>query len=384
MTQHYQSSTIRSTKKGIVLNMVASCLLLTGSRAALSANDFPVQFEPGDGQVTLIINASQMGFSNTVRNPYICYRQSALVPDVVFSGGVKQSMNLNSPYSCYNQGGTGVLVSPWENADTFRLFKGRYQYVLKGLQNGATYNFRVGGFPWTGDVYPTYGQNVAVTVGGYKLAPLDDTGISVKQCHSGSSLVDCTSQSAISVSNAQDGMIGVDADPAKNSNSDGVKGFQFQKFAADGTALPATATSWDCVLDGRTGLWWENKTADGSVFRDGSKTYSYTQPNAFTPDAVVTASISRKICNTSGWRLPTAVELQSIVDYGTANPEVSPAVVGIDGNFFQNTAASYWSSSVDTGNKRFIVFGSGNIASYDGGFSASVRLVRIGPPPVTK
>ena len=58
----------------------------------------------------------------------------------------------------------------------------------------------------------------------------------------------------------------------------GEAGFDFTKLDANGNALPASATSWDCVRDNVTGLIWEVKTTSG--LRSWSNTYTWYDPNS--------------------------------------------------------------------------------------------------------
>lgn len=172
---------------------------------------------------------------------------------------------------------------------------------------------------------------------------LNDTGITSMQCYQAGSdvLVDCASAGAIALNNAQDGMVGRDANAATNSNADGKLGFSFSAVA-DG------ANPNGCVQDNVTGLMWENKTNDGGL-RDWNKTYtnysatydpSGLYGSATDASGFVTAVNTTNLCGYSDWRMPTADELQSIVDYGVFYP--GPA---IDATWFPNTQGFVWSAS---------------------------------------
>lgn len=147
----------------------------------------------------------------------------------------------------------------------------------------------------------------------------------------------------------------------------GVKGFDFQKIANDGTVLEATAAlgtaagDWACTRDNVTGLIWEVKTNAG--LRGQTHIYSWYSSNAATNGGYVgTASGGYSFCATSGpcnteqfvadvnaaglcgaadWRLPTRKELVSIVDYGSKH-------LTIDLAYFPHTnsyVAPFWSAS---------------------------------------
>ena len=222
---------------------------------------------------------------------------------------------------------------------------------------------------------------------------LNDTGITSTQCYEAGSnvLVACNSAGAIALNNAQDGMAGRDANASTNSNADGKLGFSF-------TSVPAAGSDpGGCVQDNVTGLMWEVKTADGGL-RDWRKTYTnydstasaqkwngsaYVAPTQTEIDAA-TNSVGFKnsvntqgLCGYSDWRLPTADELQSIVDYGVAVP--GPTV---DANWFPNTQGNvYWSASPFVGYSDYAWFVSFNDGLVYGGLryvSLYVRLVRAG------
>jgi hypothetical protein len=220
---------------------------------------------------------------------------------------------------------------------------------------------------------------------------LNDTGITTDQCYqAGGALAACNSTVAIALNPAQDGMVGRDANATTNSGADGNLGFSYASVAGG------------CVQDNNTGLMWEAKTADGGLhdwFKDYTHYDSTTEAQKLDPafgfpvnptqteiDAA-TNSIgfrnivnSQALCGFSDWRLPTADELQSIVDYGVGSSGPS-----IDANWFPNTANSiYWSASPVVG----FPYGAWSLGfSYgvvDRGMSrydrAYIRLVRAGQP----
>lgn len=154
---------------------------------------------------------------------------------------------------------------------------------------------------------------------------LNDSGITNVQCYQANSdlLGDCTSLGATTLNNAQDGMVGRDANTITNSNSDGKLGFSF------------AAVQGGCVMDNVTGLTWEVKTTDGGV-RDWGKTYTQSAAADF-----VTTVNSSNLCGYSDWRLPTPDELQRIVDYSVSSPGPT-----IDATFINTKPGVFWSGAL--------------------------------------
>ena len=190
---------------------------------------------------------------------------------------------------------------------------------------------------------------------------LNDTGINTNQCYQAGSdtLVGCTGATgATSLNNAQDGMVGRDANTSTNSNLDGKLGFSFSTPVAG------------CVKDITTGLTWEVKTTDGGV-NDWGKTYTQSAAADFVK--VVNNS---NLCGFSDWRLPTPDELQRIVDYSVGSPGPT-----IDTFWFPNTKAGvYWSGALyqaDTTQGWAVNFQSGAVSGfYLRSESHYVRVVR--------
>ncbi|MEI7840524.1 MAG: DUF1566 domain-containing protein [Methylococcaceae bacterium] len=217
------------------------------------------------------------------------------------------------------------------------------------------------------------------------LSQLNDTGVTPKQCYqlNSTALVACTSPKAKALNKFQDGMMGRDTKTATNSKIDGLLGFGFTKMSSTGAPLPVTASNWACVRDNITGLIWENKTSDFGL-HDGFNSYTHFSASAdMTQEtdvgSFVKAVNKEKLCGASDWQLPSAQELESIVDYGVAYPGPT-----IDAAFFPNTQPkSYWASEYFVG-VTDDVSQHGWVVTFDVGFvddsnlkwASAVRLVR--------
>jgi Protein of unknown function (DUF1566)/Bacterial Ig-like domain (group 2) len=217
---------------------------------------------------------------------------------------------------------------------------------------------------------------------------LPDTGVTAAQCYATGSnaLVSCSSPAAIALLPTQDGMLGLDV--TTPSNTDGKLGFNY-------SAVGSYALT-ECVKDNITGLVWEGKPTTGA--RAASNTYTnYDNVNAdqvydFDTDIVskptaaqINASTNTvgyrdsvnaaALCGYTDWRLPTANELQTLVDYGVAYP--GPTV---DSTWLPNTVGNdYWSSSPYVGDSYYawyVSFSYGYVYYYVRGSYGYVRLVR--------
>ena len=137
----------------------------------------------------------------------------------------------------------------------------------------------------------------------------------------------------------------------------GAASFDFTRLNADGSDYTGSGDyanqPWACVRDNYTGLIWEVKTDDGGIhdkdntYRWGGKTALVTQQARDDGwgdfyddwDTLVDGSNDASLCGFSDWRVPTLMELDSIVDADRINPST-------DSNYFPNTRSSrYWSSS---------------------------------------
>jgi hypothetical protein len=211
---------------------------------------------------------------------------------------------------------------------------------------------------------------------------LTDTGIAANQCYKAGSdtLVSCTDAAALALNDQQDGMLG--RDKTSPDNADGRLGFSY--------SIVGSYATTECVKDNITGLTWEGKTATGT--RAGSKTYTnyddtaqvqgiFGRPNQSEIDAATNAVGYKNVVNTialcgyTDWRLPTADELQSLVDYSVASPGPT-----IDATWFPNTPGwGYWTATPRVGNEslgREVGFDNGVVNGGHRYGDYHVRLVR--------
>ena len=173
----------------------------------------------------------------------------------------------------------------------------------------------------------------------------------------------------------QDAAFGLDrATPAK-------QGFKFTKLDHNQQTFTNPVTQdWDCVKDEVTGLYWEHKTDQVGHYRNATYNYAWYDANNATngghagyqttdttcgpqfgnhcnTETYIQYANANKLCNRSDWRLPTMLELYSIIDFSLANAEArssasytknqpSPALaVMVNREFFPNLQTDdYWTS----------------------------------------
>lgn len=161
----------------------------------------------------------------------------------------------------------------------------------------------------------------------------------------------------------QDAEYGFDKEDKQTSTG---AGFKFVKLDAQGAALAADATEWACTMDERTGLVWENKSADASSVQFKDRLFAF-ESETFKPfskdvelagckdagDEVCTTSQyvehinKQSLCGIAGWRLPTYRETYDLLDFGeqtlfAPNDEYTPYnVYGFNVKYFpQQTIGS--------------------------------------------
>ncbi|MCI5134790.1 MAG: DUF1566 domain-containing protein [Candidatus Electrothrix sp. AW2] len=248
---------------------------------------------------------------------------------------------------------------------------------------------------------------------------LNDTGITWSGNYAAGNNDTCVASNTPDGDNvvvAQDCSHGRDA--IHNDDSDGHAGFSYTKLDSNGEPLPDqtvdyATTPWACVKDNVTGLIWEVKTDDdglhdkddtynwyntnpatnggavgsgddkdntypwysGSADDGGDICYGYNSDDSSTfcnTEAYVNRVNTAGLCGANDWRMPTRMELRSLIHYGRYNP-------AIDTNYFPNALSSdVWSGSPfadDSGKAWYVGFYYGS-SDADGRRNNFVRLVR--------
>jgi hypothetical protein len=119
---------------------------------------------------------------------------------------------------------------------------------------------------------------------------------------------------------------------------------------------------------------WEGKTDDGGL-RDKDNVYTNLGGGAGTDASGYVAAVNAaRLCGHADWRLPTMLELHTLLDYSrTSAPALAPA-------WFPNTAISHHWTSDSTGlvNNAWTLYPSLQVgaAEYPRTSSLAVRLVR--------
>ena len=216
------------------------------------------------------------------------------------------------------------------------------------------------------------------------LPRLNDTGILWAGGQPSGNNADCNSAS---ISSPQDCNTG--RDTTHNDSTDGHAGFSFIKLDANGIPLDDqsvdyTITPWSCVKDNVTGLIWEVKTTSGIHNKNNSyqwggltaigRDHPDRQGTYFDPswNELVQGSNDDVFCGLNNWRLPTVIELYSIIHKGILDP-------AIDLNYFPNTRSSWFWSSSPIANEPIVAwnvnFNTGGEFFIDRAFFGVVRLV---------
>jgi Protein of unknown function (DUF1566) len=248
--------------------------------------------------------------------------------------------------------------------------------VASGLVAGTRYTFKL---------VVKDAQGLATTGAGTSVAMHTATphsGVTDQQCYEAGNnvLTACSSAGADALNTQQDGDR-VAVNPMSYSEVPNPAGGNFARTS--------------CVKDNVTGLIWEGKEASGT--RAGGNTYThydsttsaqkwngstYVNPTAADIAAstnsmgYVAAVNAMALCGYTDWRLPTADELQGIVDYGVAYPGPT-----INTAWFPNTPSNwYWSSSPYVGfadGAWVVEFDDGYVDDYGyRNYTYAVRLVR--------
>lgn len=201
-------------------------------------------------------------------------------------------------------------------------------------------------------------------------------------------------------------------------NNGQANGFDFTKISNAGNELAAAATlgsdpdDWACTRDNVTGLTWEVKVKNPSHLRHSGHQYSWYNPDTatnggFAGDAdkyfdgtgmmVSNASLcsgltkcnmqayavavnTQKLCGFEDWRIPTAEELEGLIDHGRTNtsqpmidPEYFPNTATVSGFQYLTTTSA---SAAGPGFVWFVNFASGTVYYSYGVYPGPVYLVR--------
>jgi hypothetical protein len=158
------------------------------------------------------------------------------------------------------------------------------------------------------------------------------------------------------------------------------------KIGFDGQALPDSALQWSCARDIKTGLLWETKLFDAGV-SDVDHRYSWYDPARATQGYknngdcygiecdthAYTAEMNRLgLCGSRQWRVPTFLELESLLDRDYFNPVINQEI------FFHARGSSYWTQSQLQNNPELIMqidFFNGTSSPAPIRFKLAVRLV---------
>lgn len=213
---------------------------------------------------------------------------------------------------------------------------------------------------------------------------LNDTGM--RQCLTapGRFSLDCAGT-------GQDGEFGRDV--THPNSRDGERGFSFAKVCHSGELAgqgscptdPAPgpgANDWGCTLDRVTRLTWELKTDDGGP-ADADREFTHEGTGGFNDAPSYPAQVNATgLCGASDWRLPSLVELQSLVNHR------APAAGGglaLDARAFPNVRAlPHWAVEVLSYDTRYAFradFMAGGVGFYGRSGALPVMLVRGAPLP---
>ena len=211
-------------------------------------------------------------------------------------------------------------------------------YSLTGLGNGETYYVAVTALAGTDE------SNLSNELTVVPKNPLNDTGL----LGSGNATSGTNATCTAAINNAghvpQDCDQGRDADLTLTKVGAGVAGFDFTKFGNDGSTLTiqdgtwavggseAAGTRWSCVRDNVTGLVWEMKTEANAGIHATNAKVKWADRNVLAD-----ATNTEALCGIQTWRVPTVVELATIVNANRLNP-------ALDTNRFPNGAGSHWAS----------------------------------------
>jgi len=211
-------------------------------------------------------------------------------------------------------------------------------YSLTGLGNGETYYVAVTALAGTEE------SDLSNELTVVPKNPLNDTGLLGSGNASSGTNATCTEAINNDGHVPQDCDQGRDADLTITKVGAGVAGFDFTKVGSDGSVLTvqdgawsvdgseAAGTRWSCVRDNNTGLVWEMKTEANAGIHATNAKVKWDDRNVLAE-----TSNTEALCGIQTWRVPTVVELATIVNANRINP-------ALDTNRFPNGAGSHWAS----------------------------------------
>jgi hypothetical protein len=136
---------------------------------------------------------------------------------------------------------------------------------------------------------------------------------------------------------------------------------------------PATGESYpdnECVLDKVTGLVWEGKNGQPDQPRYGGALFTRLLDGSETDVSGHLASVNAsRLCGYSDWRLPSRMELHSLMDYGRNSG------LRFNSRFINTGALEYWTSDLYYENAAFAW-----VVDFEGGsaWGAGIRLIGDG------
>lgn len=167
------------------------------------------------------------------------------------------------------------------------------------------------------------------------LGTLNDTGMT--KCYGASAEITCDNVNFP----RQDADYGRDAypgqiDKAGYSFNNSTDSFDFTKLDENGDEMPITGSAAACIRDNVTGLIWEVKQGTAGTLRANTNTYTWSYPDGSTGgnegaegapggtcpstedcglETFVEEVNASVYCGAANWRVPTMIELQSLINY---------------------------------------------------------------------
>jgi hypothetical protein len=241
-----------------------------------------------------------------------------------------------------------------------------------------------------------------VTVKPIALGKISDTGQTA--CYNHSLEIPCSDN----LYPRQDAEYGRDSVAAfLDKTGTGEAGFDYTKLGTNGDELPDNSADYACVRDNVSGLIWEIKdqsvaSVPNTPLRDNKNTYVWHYPNGSTGGQAGTASdplttcpsetdcgletyvaeVNASVyCGGTNWRVPTMLELQSIVNYSHSDGAIDPNIFNDLPDASVLGHQYFWSSetSADGGAEQsswVVNFSNGNDNALPKVQSAYVRLLR--------